>query len=119
MCLAGGRYSNGRGGRAFPLTAGQLQGDSQAHGPHVAELIGYDARPPEVSPCVATSLFLVSGLFALGLLTAGSLVTSPPASAATKVASTTTCSNGVDNTGGLGLICEVTIVNTINPSGGS
>jgi hypothetical protein len=63
--------------------------------------------------------FLVSGLFALGLLTAGSLVTSPPASAATKVASTTTCSNGVDNTGGLGLICEVTIVNTITRSGGS
>jgi hypothetical protein len=63
--------------------------------------------------------FLVSGLFALGLLTAGSLVTSPFASAATKVASTTTCSNGVDNTGGLGLICEVTIVNTITRSGGS
>jgi hypothetical protein len=62
--------------------------------------------------------FLVSGLFALGLLTAG-LVTSPPASAATKVASTTTCSNGVDNTGGLGLICQVTIVNTITRSGGS
>lgn len=63
--------------------------------------------------------FLVSGLFGLGLLTAGSLVTSPPASAATKVAPTTTCSNGVDNTGGLGLICEVTIVNTITRTGGS
>ena len=63
--------------------------------------------------------FLVSGLFALGLLTAGSLVTSPPASAATKVAPTTTCSNGVDNTGGLGLICEVTVVNTITATGGT
>jgi hypothetical protein len=63
--------------------------------------------------------FLVSGLFAFGLLTATSLGTSGTASAATKVAATTTCSNGVDNSGGLGLICQVSIINTITKAGGS
>jgi hypothetical protein len=53
-----------------------------------------------------------------GLLLLGSLTTASVASAAT-IATTTTCSNGVDNTGGLGLICEVTVVNTITASGGS
>jgi hypothetical protein len=57
-----------------------------------------------------------SGLFALGLLLTSLVAT--PASAAT-LAQTTTCSNGVDNTGGLGLICQVTIVNRITPIGGS
>jgi len=46
---------------------------------------------------------LSSGLLALSLLVAGVLAATPAASAAT-IASTTTCSNGVDNTGGLGLI---------------
>jgi hypothetical protein len=32
---------------------------------------------------------------------------------------TTTCSNSVPDTPGLGLICEVTVVNTITASGGS
>jgi hypothetical protein len=40
------------------------------------------------------------------------------ASAAT-IAPTTTCSNNVDTTPGLGLICEVTIINTITAVGGS
>jgi hypothetical protein len=62
--------------------------------------------------------FLISGLFAFAALTAGWLTTPSPAAAAT-AAPTTTCSNSVDNTGGLGLICEVTIVNTITASGGS
>ncbi|MEJ7748034.1 MAG: hypothetical protein WKF56_01955, partial [Candidatus Limnocylindrales bacterium] len=61
---------------------------------------------------------LLPGLFALAVLTAGSLLTTPPVAAAT-IAATTTCSNGVDNTPGLGLICEVTIVNTITQAGGS
>jgi len=61
---------------------------------------------------------LLPGLLAFALLTAASIITAPPASAAT-IAATTTCSNGVDNTPGLGLICQVTIVNTITPSGGS
>ncbi len=53
-----------------------------------------------------------------GLLLLGPLALAGGASAAT-IAATTTCSNGVDNTGGLGLICEVTIVNRITASGGS
>ena len=60
---------------------------------------------------------LASGLLAFVLLAAVSLVTTSPVSAA-NAAPTTTCSNGVDNTGGLGLICEVTIVNTITATGG-
>jgi hypothetical protein len=57
-------------------------------------------------------------LLASGFLILGSLPLASGAAAAT-IATTTTCSNGVDNTGGLGLICEVTIVNTITASGGS
>jgi hypothetical protein len=52
------------------------------------------------------------------LLVLGSLALATPVAAAT-LAKTTTCSNGVDDTPGLGLICEVTVVNTITPSGGS
>lgn len=47
-----------------------------------------------------------------------SLALAGAASAAT-LAAATTCSNGVDNTGGLGLICEVTIDNTFTTSGGT
>jgi len=54
-----------------------------------------------------------------GLLLLGSLAFTSSAAAATTIAATTTCSNGMDNTGGLGLICEVTIVNTITASGGT
>ena len=57
-------------------------------------------------------------LLTSGLLLLGSLGLAGSASAAT-IAPTTTCSNGVDNTGGLGLICEVTIANTITATGGS
>jgi cell division septation protein DedD len=53
-----------------------------------------------------------------GLLVLGSLALASGTSAAT-IAASTTCSNGVDNTGGLGLICQVTVVNTITASGGS
>ncbi|MEO5940656.1 MAG: hypothetical protein ABIZ72_06735 [Candidatus Limnocylindrales bacterium] len=63
-------------------------------------------------------ILVASGLFAVSLLLSGTLGSSGRASAAT-IASTTTCSNGVNNTGGLGLICQVTIVNTITKSGGS
>ena len=45
----------------------------------------------------------------------GSLSIAGSVSAATKVAPTTTCANGMDNSGGLGLICQVTIVNTSPP----
>ena len=57
-------------------------------------------------------------LLTCALLIFGSSVLATSASAAT-IAPTTTCSNGVDNTPGLGLICEVTVVNTITASGGS
>jgi len=53
-----------------------------------------------------------------GLLLAGSLALAGAVSAAT-IGPTTSCSNGVANTGGKGLICQVTIVNTFSSSGGS
>lgn len=59
----------------------------------------------------------VAGLFALAFL-AASPVANAPVAAAT-LAATTTCSNGVNNAGGEGLICEVTIQNTITAVGGS
>jgi len=58
---------------------------------------------------------LAAGLFLL----LASLGIAGGAAAATTIAPTTTCSNGVDNTGGLGLICRVTVNNTITASGGS
>jgi hypothetical protein len=58
-------------------------------------------------------------LFALALLAPATLMTTTPAAAAATIAATTTCSNGVDNSGGLGLICQVTVVNTITATGGS
>ncbi len=61
---------------------------------------------------------LLSAVFALALVGTASLATAAPAAAA-KIAATTTCSNGVANSGGLGLICEVNIQNTITPHGGS
>lgn len=61
-------------------------------------------------PSIALAVAALVLLGALGL--AGG------ATAAT-IAATTTCANGVDNTGGIGLICEVTVVNTITANGGS
>ena len=63
--------------------------------------------------------FLVSGLFALALLAAGSITPVRPVAALSTIGTTTTCANGEDNTGGLGLICQVSIVNRFNSSGGS
>jgi hypothetical protein len=57
-------------------------------------------------------------LLAAGLLLVGSLALATGATAAT-AGPTTTCSNGVDDTPGLGLICRVTVINTITASGGS
>ena len=51
------------------------------------------------------------------LLLIGSLAFTSGASAAT-FGPTTSCSNGVDNTPGLGLICAITITNTFTGSGG-
>jgi hypothetical protein len=63
------------------------------------------------------TVFLLSSLFALALL-GGSLGNAPRASAAT-IAPTTTCNNAVGNAGGQGAVCQVTVVNTITPAGGS
>jgi hypothetical protein len=57
-------------------------------------------------------------LLAGSLLLLGSLAVAGGAAGAT-LASTTTCSNGVDDTPGLGLICQVTVRNRITASGGS
>jgi hypothetical protein len=57
-------------------------------------------------------------LLSCGLLLLGSLAFGSTAGAA-DIGSTTTCTNGVPDTAGLGVICEVTIVNTITPTGGS
>jgi hypothetical protein len=58
-------------------------------------------------------------LLSAAALLLGSFALAGGAAASTKIATTTTCSNGVDNTGGLGLICQVTIVNTITAHGGT
>jgi hypothetical protein len=63
--------------------------------------------------------FPFRGLVALALLAPLSIITTVPVAAAHTIAATTTCSNGVDDTPGLGLICQVTVVNTITGSGGS
>jgi hypothetical protein len=57
-------------------------------------------------------------ILSTALLSLSSMAVAGVASAAT-IAATTTCSNGVDDTPGLGLICEVTIVNSFTPSGGT
>jgi hypothetical protein len=58
-------------------------------------------------------------LLTVGLLLAGSLASAGGASAASSAGQTTSCSNGVDNTPGLGLICRITVVNTVTSTGGS
>ena len=67
----------------------------------------------QVFPMRRSLAILLTG----GFLLLGSLVVTGTAAAAT-LAATTTCSNGVPNTPGLGLICETTIVNTITSTGG-
>jgi hypothetical protein len=59
------------------------------------------------------------GVFGIALLAGASMFMPAAAAAKTTIAPTTTCSNGVANSGGLGLICRVTIVNTITSTGGS
>jgi hypothetical protein len=61
---------------------------------------------------------LLAGLFSLALLATTQFAAITPVAAAT-LAATTTCSNGVNNAGGQGLICQVTIENTITAIGGS
>jgi hypothetical protein len=58
-------------------------------------------------------------LLAGGLLLLASLSMAGGVSAATSIGPTTTCSNGVPNTPGLGLICQTTVVNRITAHGGT
>ena len=60
----------------------------------------------------------IASLFVLTLVGASHLGAAP-AAAATTIDRTTTCSNGIDNTPGLGLICRVTIINTFTTTGSS
>jgi hypothetical protein len=62
---------------------------------------------------------LMRSLLALALLVPVSLLTVSPAFAGTTIAATTTCGMGLGDLGGRGLICEVTIVNTITTAGGT
>src|SRR5664280_1419967 len=64
-----------------------------------------------------TSLFRI--VFALALLVPVSLLATSPVAAVTTIAPTTTCGVGLGDLGGRGLICEVTVVNTITASGGT
>ena len=67
--------------------------------------------------------FLVASLFAFTVFAGASIMTTSSTSAATtigpttSIGSTTLCGNTVDNTPGLGMICEVTVVNTITAAG--
>jgi hypothetical protein len=62
----------------------------------------------------------LSILLSAGLLLVGSLAFAGPVGAAVSPGGpTTTCDNGLYNTGGKGLICETTITNTITGTGGS
>lgn len=78
--------------------------------------------PAQGQPAPALQVIAMRRTLTLALASAALLLSSLAfaggASAAT-LAATTTCSNGVDNTGGLGLICEVTIDNTFTATGGT
>ncbi|MDQ2964368.1 MAG: hypothetical protein M3R57_00750 [Chloroflexota bacterium] len=63
--------------------------------------------------------FILSGLFAFALLAAAASTGPAPVSASSIIAPSTSCSNGEFDTPGLGMICQVSIVNRINSSGGS
>lgn len=64
--------------------------------------------------------FPFRGLVALALLAPLSIITTLPVAAAHTIAATTTCSNDyLTAVAGEGLICQVTVVNTITGSGGS
>ena len=64
-----------------------------------------------------TSLFRI--LFALALLAPVSVLATSPVLAAHTVAPTTTCGNSLGSQGGRGLICEITVVNTITAAAGT
>jgi hypothetical protein len=62
---------------------------------------------------------VLRGLLVIALLVPVSLITISPAFAGTTIAATTTCGMGLGDLGGRGLICEVTIVNSVTTAGGT
>jgi hypothetical protein len=62
---------------------------------------------------------LIRSVLAMALLMPVVLIASPPAFAATTIAPTVTCGMALGDLGGRGLICEVTVVNSITTAGGS
>jgi hypothetical protein len=62
---------------------------------------------------------LTRGIITLSVLVPALLVSASPVAGAHTIGASTTCNNGVGGGGGQGVICEVTIVNTITATGGS
>ncbi len=109
----------------MPTTIGLPgSGSSLARRPTLAiRALPLQMLAPTPEPFLGVSMrrplsIIASAFFAVSLVLTGLLGSAGPASAAT-IGSTTSCSNGVDDTPGLGLICQVTIVNTITKNGGS
>ena len=110
--LAGGIAPRSRVGGWSGWSRGSI-GDSQTGpGPRQLNLIGIKSTP--TVPVMRASLPSIRfGVLGIALLERACALHAGGRSWQTTIAPTTTCSNGVGNTGGLGLICEVTIVNTI------
>ena len=64
------------------------------------------------------SKILIRGLAAFALLAPAAFIGAAPVAAA-PLAATGACSTGIGNAGGQGIICDVTIVNSITSTGGS
>jgi hypothetical protein len=65
------------------------------------------------------SMFLVRGLVAFALLAPAALVGGASPVSAAAFSATGACATGIGNAGGQGIICDVTIVNSITTTGGS
>jgi hypothetical protein len=106
---------NSEGGQLLKVRVdfGRCPGHITKDEPPPLKPIGSDARPSGVDMRQSLTILL-----AAGLLLAGSLALAGGVNAAT-IGPTTSCGNSIANTGGLGLICQVTVVNTITVSGGS
>jgi hypothetical protein len=65
-----------------------------------------------------TFTFLTRGLVALALLAPVAMLTTSPVAAA-PLSPSAACSTGIGNAGGQGIICQITIVNSITGGGGS
>jgi hypothetical protein len=103
--------TNGRIGPTAATREPTRTGDPAIAGTHAQPSIG-GAKGRSLT-------YLFRGLLVLALLVPVSLITISPALAGTTIAATTTCGNALGDLGGRGLICEVTIVNSITTAGGT